>query len=82
MNLYPLGRGAGGVALVDSLYYLLGQTFEGEPGDRIVEGYGVPGIAAFADALHDGNLPQQRHAGLFGQPFAAILAKEVVFVLG
>ena len=80
--LHPLRRPQMLIAVGDLLHKAFGQGAEGCAGDAIrIQGDGLAAIAAFADALDDRDLSEQRDVQFLGQAFAAFFAEEVVFVL-
>ena len=66
------------VYLVDNVF---GEFLEGAAGEGVrVKCDRLAAVAAFADALHDGDLSQQGDMQLFRQSLAALFAEEVIAV--
>ena len=62
--------------------YGLGQVAEGKARYCVgVEGNGSSVVAAFADALNNGDLTKQWYSKFIGQALATLLSKQVVLVL-
>ena len=80
--LHPLRRPQMLIAIGYLLHEGFSQLAEGCAGDAVrIQGDGLAAIAAFADALDDRDLSEQRDVQFLGQAFATFFAEEVVFVL-
>ena len=67
--------------LLQSLNDLLCQFEEGYAIGAGGKSCRLSAVAAFADALHNRNLTEERHAIFFGHPFSAALSEDIVFMV-
>ena len=71
------------VAYVDARDHGLGQVDEGLPRSGVdVQRSRLTFVTVIADALHKGNLGQQRHTHLLSQLLTTVLAEDVIFIVG
>ena len=82
MSLNHFGGRQGLVATVDGLDHTGSQVLEGHSAHVVHAHHGLTVVTALSDAGDYRNLAQQFHAQRLGQLFAAVMSKDVIFLVG